>query len=187
MNIYDNLVVKKPMKPKAEPIPDIPVPPGITIRYTVPQDGEALKKWLSDPTVRDAFPMDGEVELDDAVRRWVSFSRVKSSLTIEAEGNPVGLATLYVQNYKRLLHQTEFGIIVDGGYRGRGVGSYLLSSLMKFAKRQFKIELLHLQVYEKNPAIRFYERFGFREFGRQTHWLKDEEKYVGRIFMERFL
>jgi RimJ/RimL family protein N-acetyltransferase len=174
-------------KPEAPEIPDIPVPAGVKIRYTVPQDGEALKRWLSDPSVRDAFPMDGEAEIDDAVRRWVSFSRVRSSLTIEADGKPIGLGTLYVQTYKRLLHQTEFGIILDGDYRAQGNGSYLLSSLMKFAKRQFKIELLHLQVYEKNPAIRFYERFGFREFGRQTHWIKDENKYVGRIFMERFL
>jgi putative acetyltransferase len=175
------------MTEEAQQIADIPVPAGVTIRYTVPQDGEALKKWLSDPTVRDAFPMDGESEIDDAVRRWVSFSRIRSSLTLEADGKPIGLGTLYIQTYKRLLHQTEFGIILDGDYRNRGIGSYLITTLMKFAKRQFKIELLHLQVYAGNPAIRFYERFGFKEFGRQNHWIKDEKKYVGRVFMERFL
>lgn len=175
------------MKPEAEKIPNIPAPPGVTIRYTIPQDGEAFRNWLLDPAVRDAFPMDGENEIDDAVRRWISFSRIRSSLTIVSEGKPIGLGTLYIQTYKRLLHQTEFGIVVDGAYRGRGIGSYLLSSLMKFAKHQFRIELLHLQVYERNPAVRFYERFGFKEFGRQTHWIKDEDKYLGRIFMERFL
>jgi RimJ/RimL family protein N-acetyltransferase len=175
------------MKPHAEPIPDIKPLPGTSIRYTVSQDAEWLKKWLMDPSVRDAFPMNGETEVDDAVRRWISFSRVRSSLTLEADGKPIGISTLYVQTYKRLLHQTEFGIIVAPEYRGKGAGSYLLSSIMKFAKHQFKIELLHLQVYEKNPAIRFYERFGFTEFGKQTHWIKDNDKYVGRLFMERFL
>ena len=176
-------------KPQAQEIPNIAAPPGVTIRYTVPQDGEALRTWLLDPTVRDAFPMNDEAEVDDSVRRWVSFSRVRSSLTLVCDGKPIGLGTLYIQTYKRLLHQTEFGIVLDGNYRGQGIGSYLMSSLMKFAKHQFKIELLHLQVYEKNPALRFYERFGFKEFGRQTHWLRDEKegRYVGRIFMERFL
>ena len=28
---------------------------------------------------------------------------------------------------------------------------------------------------------------GFKEFGEQKHWIKDEDGYVGRIFMEREL
>jgi putative acetyltransferase len=172
----------------AQDIPEIAPPKGLKIRYTVPQDAEWLKKWLLDPSVRGAFPMLGETEADDAVRRWISFSRMRSSLTVEMNDHPVGISTLYVQNYKRLLHQTEFGIIVDHAYRGQGVGSYLLSSIMKLAKRHFHIELLHLQVYQGNSAIQLYKKFGFKEFGCQTHWIKDTDgTYVGRIFMERFL
>ena len=176
------------MTSKAKLVPEVTSIPGLTIRYTVPQDAEWLKKWLSNPSVRNAFPMANDVEIEDAARRWVSFSRVRSSLTVEMDGHPIGLATLYIQSYKRLLHQTEFGIIVDENYRGRGVGSFLLSSIMKLAKVNFNIELIHLQVYQDNPAIRLYERFGFKEFGRQIGWIKDEDGgYVGRIFMERTL
>jgi putative acetyltransferase len=172
---------------EADPIPDVRSIPGLSIRYTVPQDGEWLKKWLLNPSVAEAFPMVGESEVDDAVRRWISFSRVRSSLTVEMDGRPVGMATLYVQPYKRIMHQTEFGLIVDEQYRGKGIGSFLLSSAMRLAKKHFHIELLHLQVYEGNPAVRLYERFGFKQFGMQTHWLKDKDRYVGRAFMERFL
>lgn len=171
----------------AEPIPEVQPVPGLSIRYTVPQDGEWLKKWLLDPSVAEAFPMCGEPEVDDAVRRWISFSRVRSSLTVEMDGRPVGISTLYVQPYKRILHQTEFGLIVDEAYRGRGIGSFLLSSIMKLGKKHFHIELLHLQVYQGNRAMQLYERFGFKTFGMQTHWLKEDNRYVGRVFMERFL
>ena len=146
---------------------------GLTIRYTTPADADHLKQWLSDPEVSGWFPMANEVEIDDAVRRWISFSRIRSSLTAELNGVPCGLITLYLQAYKKLLHQTEFGIIVGSGFRGKGIGSFLLRSGMRLAKEQFKIELLHLQVYAENPAQKLYKRFGFREFGRQTHWIKE--------------
>ena len=159
----------------------------IEIRYTEMSDGKHLKQWLIEPGVSRWFPMHDEVEIDDAVQRWIGFCRYKCSLTAVLDGVPCGLTTLYLQPYRKLAHQCEFGIIVGEGYRGKGVGSQLLTSLMQLAKDNFKIELLHLQVYAENPAIHLYKRFGFREFGRQSHWIKDEGVYVGRVFMERFI
>lgn len=161
--------------------------PGLTMRYTTAQDADHLKQWLMDPEVSTWFPMANEYEIDDAVRRWISFYRVNSSLTAELNGKPCGIVTLYVQAYKKLIHQSEFGIIVASGMRNKGIGSFLMRSMMRLAKEKFHLELVHLQVYAENPAIRLYKRFGFREFGRQTHWIKETDRYVGRIFMERFL
>jgi putative acetyltransferase len=57
---------------------------------------------------------------------------------------------------------------------------------MKLAKDPFEIELLCLQVYIGNPALRLYERLGFEEYGRQEQWIKEPNgEYVGRIFMQR--
>ena len=152
------------------------------------QDAEYIKAWLSHPSVRNAFPMFSEWEVDDAVRRWISFFRLKGGLTVEKHGRPIGNATLYIQSYCRLKHQAEFGIILDENHRHQGVGSFLLSSLLKLAKLQFHIELIHLQVYQDNPAIKLYKKFGFIEYGFQKKWIKEEEgKYVGRLFMEREL
>jgi putative acetyltransferase len=162
--------------------------PGLDFRYTEISDGKYLKEWLLDPSVRRWFPMADEIEIDDAVNRWVGFSRYKCSLTAVMDGNPCGVCTLYLQPYKKLAHQCEFGIIIGQGYRDKGVGSQLLNNLIHLAKVQFHIELLHLQVYAENPAKRLYERFGFVEFGRQNEWIKEDDgSYTGRIFMEKFL
>ncbi len=170
--------------------------PGLEIRYSTVEDGQYLKEWLSDPTVSRWFPMNDSVETEDATMRWISFARYHCSLTAVIDGKPVGLTTLYLQPYKNLAHQCEFGIIVAPDCRAMGIGSHLLNSLMHMAKERFKIEVLHLQVYADNPAIRLYRRFGFTEFGRQTHWVKKhhtegpkagETEYIGRVFMERFL
>ena len=161
--------------------------PGLTIRYTEPTDVDHLQKWLLDPTVASWFPMDDATEIEDAARRWISFYKVKSSLTACINGVPCGITTLYLQAYKKLIHQAEFGIIVAPEWRNKGVGTFLIKSIMRLGKEKFHLELLHLQVYAENPAISLYRRMGFREFGRQSHWIKEKDRYVGRIFMERFL
>mgnify|MGYP000443924691 CR=1 FL=1 len=162
--------------------------PGVEIRYTELSDGRYLKQWLLDPSVRHAFPMCDEIEVDDATHRWIGFCRYRCSLTAVRDGKPIGLTTLYLQPYRKIAHQCEFGIIVAPEERGHGIGSLLLTSLMTLAKETFKIELLHLQVYIDNPAIKLYERLGFKEFGRQPGWIKElDGSYTGRIFMERYL
>jgi RimJ/RimL family protein N-acetyltransferase len=161
--------------------------PGFDVRYTENEDAQYLAKWFAEPGMLRWFPMTEEPEIEDSVRRWISFARYKCSLTALIDGVPCGIATLYLQPYRKLIHQCEFGIIVSNEYRNRGVGSHLLRNLMHLAKTYFKIEVLHLTVYMENPAIHLYKRFGFREFGRQTHWIKDNGVYSGRLFMERFL
>ncbi len=165
------------------------IPSDVVVRYTEPKDAPYLKNWLIQEDVRDAFPMQDEMEVDDAVVRWISFCRFRCSLTIVKEGIPVGIATLYLQPYLRLVHQCEFGIIMDPLARGQGFGTMLLNHLLHLAKEKFHIELIHLQVYDKNPAaIRFYQRFGFKTFGEQVGWIKEGEgRYGGRLFMERML
>ncbi len=160
---------------------------GLEVRYTQPSDAHYLKSWLADPDGGRWFPIDGDQELDDAVLRWISFQRYHCSITVLKEGVPCGIATLYLQPYAKLAHQCEFGIIIGKQYRGQYVGRYLMSCLIHLAKEKFGIEILHLTVYEDNPAIEFYHKFGFVEFGRQVDWIKEKEGYFGRVFMQKTL
>lgn len=163
------------------------IPPGLSIRYTEPDDGKYLKSWLMDPEVSPWFPMCDEVEIDDAVLRWIAFYRYGCSITVLKDGEPCGIATLYLHPYRNLAHQCEFGIVVGTGYRNMGIGSYLMANIIHTAKEKFKIETLHLQANGNNPAVRLYERFGFKEFGRQNLWMKRDNQYVARVFMEKHI
>lgn len=160
----------------------------LEIRYSDLSDGRYLKEWLQEPSIARWFPVHDMPEIDDAVQRWIGFSRYKCSLTAVKNGVPVGIATLYLQPYRKLAHQCEFGIIVSKEQRGKGIGTELIKNLIHLAKENFRIELLHLQVYIENPAIHLYKRMGFVEFGRQTHWIKEVDgTYTGRVFMEKYL
>ncbi|MFI5344270.1 MAG: GNAT family N-acetyltransferase [Chlamydiales bacterium] len=163
------------------------MPPGLEVRYTEPGDGAYLKQWLSDPEGGNWFPIDGEIEVDDAVVRWIAFCRYQCSITLLKDGVPCGIATLYLQPYVKLAHQCEFGIVLGKAHRRQKLGSFLMACVMHLAKEKFKIELLHLQVYAGNPAIHLYRKFGFKEFGRQESWIKEKNGYFARIFMERYL
>jgi ribosomal protein S18 acetylase RimI-like enzyme len=165
----------------------LPEVKGLELRYTVQEDAKALHDWLMEPGILKAFPMVDEAEVEDSVKHWIGFSRYRSSLTATIEGRPVGLATLCLMPYKKLAHQCLLSIIVSKEVRNKGVGSQLINNLLYMAKNYFGMEVIYLEVYEGNPAISLYRRFGFKEVGNQKHFMKEEGQYVGKIIMERIL
>lgn len=158
-----------------------------SIRYTELTDDLYLKEWLKEPGVLRWFPMHNEIEVDDAVKHWIGFSKFKCSLTVLYKGEPCGLSTLYLMPYKKIAHQCLLSIIVAQEHRGKKVGSLLLNNIMHLAKEHFRIEYLYLEVYESNPAIHLYRKFGFKEVGTQPHFIKEEGNYYAKIIMERAL
>ena len=159
----------------------------IEIRPAVPEEAPYLSQWLTDPDILRWFPMTDAREIDDAVRIWLSYSKYQACFTAYVDGIPVGMSTLYLQPYQKFAHQCLFAIIVDAKYRNRGIGKALLEHMFEAAKNQFKIEILHLEVYQGNPAIRLYERMGFHEFGRQPKFIKIDGDYLDKIMMQKEL
>jgi RimJ/RimL family protein N-acetyltransferase len=165
----------------------LPEVPGLELRYTILEDSSFLKEWLMEPGILRGFPMQDPPEVDDSVKHWIGFSKYKSSLTATIEGKPVGIATLCLMPYRKLAHQCLLSIIVSKEARGKGVGTILLNNLMHLAKEYFGIEVLYLEVYEGNPALSLYHRFGFHEVGYQKHFMKEDGEYISKIVMERVL
>jgi len=159
----------------------------ISVRLAVESDQQYLVEWLLQPGVLDWFPLEGIREVEDAARIWLSYKQYGAVLTALYDGVPCGIANLYLQPYKKLAHQCLFAIIVDEKIRGKGVGTRLMRELMKLADEKFALELLHLEVYEGNPAIRLYERLGFKQYGSQRYFVKEEGRYRAKILMQKKL
>ena len=68
-----------------------------------------------------------------------------------------------------------------------GIGRLLIEKLIELAKEKFKIRILHLEVYEGNPARKMYAKLGFVEFGRQEKFIKEKGIYLAKIFMQKKL
>ena len=157
----------------------------LQIRLGEESDQKYLVEWLLQPSVLDGFPLADLREVEDAARIWLSYTRFGAVLTALWDGVPCGIANLYIQPYKKMSHQSLFAIIVDEKFRGKGVGTRLLSELIEIAKNQFKMDFLHLEVYEGNPARNLYERMGFVQYGVQRHFVKDEGVYKAKIMMQK--
>jgi RimJ/RimL family protein N-acetyltransferase len=159
----------------------------LTIRLALDSDQKYLVDWLLQPGVLEWFPLADLREVEDAARIWVGYNKFGAVLTALWDSVPCGIANLYLQPYKKLAHQCLFAIIVDEKFRGKGIGTKLLEELMALAKERFHIELLHLEVYMGNPAIRLYERLGFEVYGTQRHFVKENGKYLDKILMQKNL
>ncbi len=55
----------------------------------------------------------------------------------------------------------ELSVAVVPAFRGRGVGTALMSALLEVAERD-GVTALSLSVEQDNPAVKLYERVGFR-------------------------
>ena len=159
----------------------------IEIRPANPDEGTYLAKWLADPAILRWFPMTDAREIDDAVKIWMGYTKFQACFTAYENGAVVGMSILYIQPYQKFAHQCLFAIIVDEKHRNKGIGKALMQHMIDAAKNQFKIEILHLEVYAGNPAIRLYERMGFKEFGRQPKFIKQDGEYIDKIMMQKQL
>lgn len=160
----------------------------LNFRISKPEDGLILKEWLLEPGILRWFPICNVKEIDDSIQFWLSYIKIGAAISVESGGQLLGMSTLYLNFYEKMKHHTLFVICVAPQARGQGVGSALMNYMTKLAKEQFHIELLHLEMYDGNPAQHLYERLGFKEYGRHPRFLKEEDgNYRTRILMQKRL
>lgn len=160
----------------------------IHIRSSIESDATFLTHCFADTEILRWFPIKSTREVEDCVRIWMGYLRYPSSFTAEYEGELAGMAVLYLQPYQKFAHHALFAIIVDGKYRSKGIGKKLLEHLQTVARNDYQVKILHLEVYEGNPAIRLYERMGFQEYGRHPRFIKEAPgEYIGKILMQKEL
>ncbi len=76
-------------------------------------------------------------------------------LVVLADGIPIG--RLYLDRREQVLHIVDIALLPP--WRGKGIGSALLSSILAEADRVGKAVSLHVESF--NRAARLYERLGF--------------------------
>ena len=168
----------------------------ITVRTARLEDAESLVAHTKTVLAEDAFTVTTEEEFErttEQEREWVEEQATSSGrIALVAEGNGqclIGLLAFQCGCCKRLAHRGTLHMSVAAPWRGCGVGSALLQSLIDWADAHSDIEKLCLAVLSNNArAIRLYEKFGFAEEGRRPNEVKfSPGRYADDILMYRFV
>jgi len=101
----------------------------------------------------------------------------------EAPEGIVGRLSVARDPHPASQHVADLGLMVDEGYRRRGIGRSLLESAVTWAEGA-GVRKLELHVFPHNaPAIALYEQFGFVKEGyRRNHYRRGKE-YVDAVLM----
>jgi RimJ/RimL family protein N-acetyltransferase len=154
------------------------------MRYTTVTDGPYLRDWLLAPGQLHWFPMSEGKELEDAVQCWIGFCRWNASLTATIDGVPCGIGTLFLMPYRKVAHHCLFKLIVDPKYRRQGIGNSIVKNLKHLAKAFFRLEAMHIEVFEANPLIPLLEKMDFYTVTTQDKYVKEGDRYFARVLMQ---
>ena len=86
--------------------------------------------------------------------------------------------------YRKVAHQCLFKVIVDPHFQRKGVGTALIRNLKHLAKNYFHLEMISTEIFEGNPIISLLKKNEFQEIFRQDKFVKVNDGYKARIFME---
>jgi GNAT superfamily N-acetyltransferase len=155
------------------------------IRYSNQGDLPYLEKWLKDPEMQRWYPISTEQDLTMMAKNWIGFSKYGASLTATYQNEPVGIATLFLMPYRKVIHHCLLYFIVSPEKSRRGVGTSILRNITHLGKSYFHFEKMHIEVYEGCPAIPLLIKEGYREVYRQERFIKESEgHYLARIVYE---
>jgi RimJ/RimL family protein N-acetyltransferase len=99
----------------------------------------------------------------------------------------IGWSDVFPEENPRQSHRGSLGMGLLPEYRGQGLGSKLLSSVLDHSK-QFGLEKIELSVFTSNAsAIALYRKFGFENEGLIKNYRKLDGQYFDCLIMAKFL
>jgi len=139
--------------PEAEADPSF----GLTLFHKLPSlDDE--RKWFSDvlKDIEAGNAVNSAAEVDSRVVGWCDVRRMRPDSPLD--------------------HRGALGLCIRKEFRGRGIGTALMKQ--NIDKCRGKFESIELTVLANNlRAIRLYERFGFKRYGKLPRAVKRAGKY----------
>lgn len=155
------------------------------IRYSTLDDLDPLMRWMSEPKATDDFIFD-EDEMEPALKNWIGFSKYKASLTGLWKGEPCAVGTLFLMPYLKVSHHCSFYLIVDPKHRRKGIGTSMVRNLLHLAKTRFRLESVHVEIFEPSLLFPILQKLQFNLFARQEDYIKIQGCKKDRLLLEHF-
>ncbi len=168
----------------------------VCIRNRTLEDAEEMRSYMESVFSNDRFFMTTNDESREfrTVEKYGERTEMmnghehKLLLITEVDGQIVSISDVDCGSKKRNQHVGQVGISIRQDYRGLGLGTVLMQTMIDWATADSVIEKLALGVWAKNaPAIALYRKMGFVEEGRKVNEVKYADgSYDDCICMYRF-
>lgn len=108
---------------------------------------------------------------------------------VDDEGNIAGMIGYSSEDSSKTRHKgTVWGLFVRPEYRGKGIATIMVMSVLETAQDMLDVEQVQLAVSTQNEAsYGLYLRLGFNVFGTELHAMKIGDSYVDEYHMVKFL
>lgn len=160
--------------------------PPITLRRRDPSDYAALQRMFSDASVYGGTTQLPYPSLEYWRKRAEEYPDNYSLVALVGDElvGEIGLHTSPDRPRRR--HAGQIGIAVRADWQGKGVGSALMAAIVDVADNWMNLHRLELEVFTDNaPAIRLYEKFGFKIEGTLVDYGFRNGRYVDVYTMAR--
>ncbi len=166
----------------------------IKIRAIKPTDGSLLKEFENKIIAENLLISRKDKrtleECNSMVKHMYQDLEKGSGMVLIAEYQDriVGMSSMFLLRQKSR-HIGEFGIMLDKDFRYQGLGHKLSQSLINMGKKNLDgLDLIQLGVFAENkPAIKLYEKLGFKVVARIPNKFKYENRYFEEILMHLWL
>ena len=161
----------------------------ITVRPATLADAPAICEIYNQGIEDRIATLETELRIPEERRQWLVERGPRHPVIVaEAQGKVVGWGSLNVFNPRKAYDfVADFSIYIERDWRGKGVGSRLLSRLIELA-RELGYHKLVLSAFPWNEGgMGLYQKFGFRTVGIYKEQGKLDGRWVDTIIMEKIL
>lgn len=129
---------------------------------------EKLRHWRNNPETRKYFRTSREISKPQQ-ENWYKRSQTNQSqfdfeIHDMESGKLVGHTGLYYVDW--ISRKAEFSIYIgDMDFRGKGIGSDALRTLIKYGFEEINLNKIWCEVYSNNAAVNIYRKIGFIDEG----------------------
>ena len=162
----------------------------ITIRSAEASDAKALlslkleylRNTKTIPLFEDEYK--NSIEEEEALINMLSIEQNSCLLVAEFEGQLIGNIDIKGNQRRKLFHTAMLGMGLSERWQGLGIGTMLLTEVLKWSIENETLEIIVLEVYDSNYAGKaLYNKIGFQECGRTSDFFRENGKLIDNIRM----
>ena len=115
--------------------------------------------------------------------------KTKVCLVAECENKIIASVSINSERWRRN-HIGNFAVAIANGYRGLGLGKYLVEEIINLAKKDLKAKpkYIRLEAYINNkPALGLYKKMGFKVVGKVANQIQYKNKLISEVIMIKTL